>query len=197
MRKIAVMLCAIVMTILSVFATASAGGLEYRLNEIKKDNGALEKTSNSADLPLASTKDFVYDFNFYGAFMGNGHELSIENTSDFEKLNHRLLFKTIFNDCEILSLWLTEDAKQVLSVSCTWASSVRNSDKYLEDFLWLLSEAFLASGAEANSLSDLYAKIGEANAFNVGSKGEMTIGGVSLSYETTSYSGTSFKMEHK
>lgn len=147
------------------------------------------------DKYLTSTEDFVYYFNLFGAFNGNGHELSIDNTSTLEEIGDEILFKTIFNDCEILTLMLSQDATKVNSIHCTWAKNMPGAGNYLEDFLFMLMESLLACGMESDSVSALFTEFGKVNAFNTGDEGEMTIDGIKVSYTVTSYSGVSFLIE--
>lgn len=160
-------------------------------------NETNESGKPETDVYLVSLEEFVFSFNFYGAFMGDGHELSIEKAFDFEKVSDGILFKTIFNDCEILSLMLSADATEVKSIHCTWASNMRGASDYLNDFLQMLMETLLACGMDSDSVSSLFTDFGESNSFNVGDKGEMTIDGIKVSYEVTSYSGVSFKIERE
>lgn len=151
----------------------------------------VEKTTN-----LVSFEDFVYYFNFFGALLGDGHELSIENISDFAEIGDEILFKTIFNECEILTLMLSADVAEVKSIHCTWASNMKGASDYLADFLQMLMETLLACGMEMDSVLSLFTDLGE-NTFNVGDEGEMTIDGVKVSYAVTSYSGVTFKIERE
>lgn len=146
---------------------------------------------------LVSTEDFIFYFNFYGAFAGDGHELSVDKAFDYTKMGDEILFKTIFNDCEILSIWLSSDALQVKSISCTWARNTSGADEYMNDFLQMLMETLLACGMESDSVSSMFKSFGETNAFNVGDKGEMTIDGIKVSYEVTSFAGVSFTIERE
>lgn len=150
------------------------------------------KTANNY---LISMESFIQDFNFYSAFMDDGHELSIVNAFDFEKMGDRILYKTIFNDCEILSLWLTDDIVNVESIQCTWSSNKRNADKYLNDFLQMLMEALLSCGMEADSASSMFASFGGKDAFKVGDTGELTMDGIVVSYKVDAIAGVTFTIQ--
>lgn len=163
--------------------------------EIPTDTDHVSETHGTAN--LVSAEDFMYYFNFYGALFDDGHVLSIDNANEFVKVGEGILYKTIFNDCEILSLMLSSDAAQVKSIHCTWAYYTSGANDYLNDFLQMLMESLLACGMESDSISSLFSDFGKANAFSVGDKGERTIDGIKVSYEVTSYGGVSFVIERE
>ena len=198
MKKIMAIISIIVVSAWAVMPAATAsGGLQHALDIINGKSEETNGTESDVDAYLVSTEDFMYYFNFYSAFIGDGHELSIDKAFDYEKIGDRILFKTIYNDCEILSLWLSDDALEVESISCTWAKNVRGAGDYLNDFLQMLMEALLACGMESDSVSSVFTSFGEKNAFNVGDADELTIDGITVSYEVTSYSGVSFVIERE
>lgn len=174
MKRIAAMICVLAIALLPVLPAAHAAG-KY----------------------LVSAEDFMFYFNFYGALADDGHELSTENVFDFEYVSDGILYKTIFNECEILTLMLTSDAAQVKTIYCTWARNVKGSDKYAEDFLMMLTETLLACGMESDSISSLFTELGAGNSFEVGDKGEMTIDGIKVSYEVSLLTGISFTLERE
>jgi len=191
MKKAIAIISIIVITMLSISSVANAEGSLQDLLDI------LNGKKKEADVPLVSLEDFVYYFNFYGALFGDGHELSIENISDSEKVGDEILFKTIFNDCEVLTLMLSADVSEVKSIHCTWVSNMQGASDYMIDFLQMLMETLMACGMESDSISSLFTDLGEANAFNVGDSGEMTVDGIKVSYEVTVYSGVSFTIERE
>ena len=198
MKKIMSIIGIIVITVWAVMpAAAASGGMQHALDIINGKNEEAEGAESDVDACLVSTENFMYYFNFYSAFMGDGHELSIDKAFDYEKMGDRILFKTIYNDCEILSLWLSDDASEVESISCTWVKNMRGAGDYLNDFLQMLMEALLACGIESDSVSSVFTSFGEKNAFNVGDTDELTIDGITVSYEVTSYSGVSFRIERE
>ena len=195
----------IVFVMLFVAPSAYAKTPLERANDIV--NGTIDETSepegqeaeqfkalSASTKTIVSAEEFVYYFNFYGAFMNDGHELSIDTVNAFESVGDGILYKTIFNDCEILTLRLSADAIDVKEIDCTWAINVRGADRYREDYLQLLMETLLACGIEADSVTTMFTEFGELNAFNVGDTGEKTVDGFKVSYEVTSYSGISFKI---
>lgn len=161
-------------------------------------NKSTPKPAASPSLKVAKTiidiKTFLYDFNFYGAFLGNGHKLNLEN-AEISILNDTALIKTIFNNCEILSLSTNKSMTDIISIHCTLSTATKNSDKYLEDFLSLLMESMLSAGIDSQSVSDTFTKFGKANAFNVGDKDETIIDGIRVSYKVTKETGISFTIE--
>lgn len=163
--------------------------------EISTDTEHVSVTYGAAN--LVSAEDFMYHFNFYSALFGDGHVLSMDNAYDFDKVGDGILYKTILNDCEILTLMLSSDATQVKRVYCTWAFNTSGANDYLNDFLQMLMESLLACGMESDSISSLFSDFGKANAFSVGDKGERIIDGIKVSYEVTSYGGVSFVIERE
>lgn len=194
MKRIVALICLILIAMLPV------ANAEICLNGTfgSENRNALEVTRSILvpvnDKHLTSTEDFVYYFNFFGAFNGNGHKLSIGNTSDLEEIGDEILFKTIFNDCEILTLMLSQDASKVNSIMCTWAKNMPGAGNYLNDFLQMLMESLLACGMESDSVSSLFTELGK-NTFSVGDEGEMSIDGMKVSYNVTSYAGVTFTIE--
>lgn len=195
MKKIMIIISIIVIAMWAVIPAANASsGLQRALDIINGNTEEVEDVESDADVCLVDAEEFVYYFNFYGAFMNDGHELSVDTVSSFESVGDGILYKTIFNDCEILTLRLSADAVDVKEIDCTWAINVRGADRYREDYLQLLMETLLACGMEADSVTAMFDEFEESNTFYVGDTGEKIVDGFKVSYEVTSYSGVSFKI---
>ncbi len=151
--------------------------------------------ADDAGANLINADVFFYNFNFYAAFLKSDHILSVDNADEISSLPGYILHKTIFNQCEILSLELSKDAKEVRSVRCTWAKEMPNSQTYLEDFLTLLMESVLACGLDEETATQVFEYLGSRNNFNIGDSDEMTIDGVTISYTVERGIGVSFKIE--
>ena len=144
---------------------------------------------------LVSADDFFYNFIFYAAFLKSGHNLTVGNADEVTTLSDCILYKAIFNKCEILSLELSKDSKTVRTVHCTWAKEMPNSQAYLEDFMTLLMESVLACGLDEDTATQVFQYFGSRNSFNNGDSDEMVIGGVTIGYTVQSGIGVSFKIE--
>ena len=149
----------------------------------------------AADDNLIATDEFLVQFTLYAALLNTGHALSTENADEITHFSDMVLFKTIFNKCEILSLILTPDGKEVTSIKCTWSTLTPGASAYSEDFIYLLMEVLCACGMDTDSIADLLVDLGMNNAFDVGDSGEATNDGIKVSYEVTSTFGVSFKIE--
>lgn len=147
------------------------------------------------DKTLGDTKEFLLKFALYSSAMNLGHSLSIEEADELSYLPDYVLFKTIFNDCEILSLILTRDVKDIKYIKCTWSIDSRGATAYADDFLYLLMEVLCACGMETDSIAEVFSQFGGNGSFDVGDKGEATFDGIKVSYEVTSTFGVSFLIE--
>ena len=158
------------------------------------DNPSYANASVESREKLIDTEDFLLKFNFCAALLNSGHVLSTEN-SEISRLSETVLLKTIFNGCEVLSLNLTPDSKEVITVHCSWSISIPGSSKYSDDFIYLLMESLNACGMEADTISDVLLKLGGQDAYNIGDSNDVTINGIKVRYEVTSATGVSFTIE--
>lgn len=144
---------------------------------------------------LIATQEFLLQFSIYAAVLNTGHVLSTDTADEITHLPDMVLFKTIFNKCEILSLILTPDGTDISTIKCTWSTLVPGASAYSEDFIYLLMEVLCACGLDTDSISDVLIELGANNTFDVGDSGEAITNGIKISYEVTSTFGVSFQIE--
>lgn len=130
---------------------------------------------------LIDTESFLLNFNLYALLAETGHELSVEGAEEISTLNDGVLFKTIFNGCEILSLTLTADAKNVVSVHCTWVPYMSGASRYSDDYAALLLEALAACGMDADQITEALSFLGDGLQEEV--SGEKVMQGMRITYE--------------
>lgn len=191
MRKIAVLLvvCIFLVAVCPMCSFAS-GFISQIADKINSGQG-----QGSAKESLIKADDFFYNFNFYAALLNTGHSLSLDNVDEISRLTDSVLYKTIFNKCEILSLDLSTDATEIQSVHCTWAKDMPCSQTHLKDFLVLLMESLLACGFEENTAKEIFDYLGGSSEFNIGDSNETTIDGIKVGYKVERGIGVSFKIE--
>ena len=149
---------------------------------------------NRQAVGLISTEDFLFSFNFCAASLGTGHALSTEEV-EISRFSDSVLLKTVFNGCEVLSLNMTPDSKEVTTIHCTWSTSVPGSTKYADDFVYLLMEVLNACGMKTGDISEVLMELGAKNAFNVGDSNAVIVDGIKVKYDVTSYTGVEFVIE--
>lgn len=157
-------------------------------------NSSSNSSTPSPTKPIIDLNTFLYDFNFYSAFMGNNHRLSTENV-EISIFTDSALIKKVFNGCEILSLITNKSMTDIVSIKCTLSTTTPGSDKYTDDFLSLLMESMLAAGMDSSSASDVFTKFGTKNAFKIGDSGKETADGLTVDYSVTNTVGISFTIE--
>ena len=151
--------------------------------------------ASTSDNSLIGTNDFLLYFNLYAASTNLGHTLSTESADEIAHFPDHVMFKTIFNGCEILTLILSADSSMVTSIKCTWSTLTPGADKYSDDFLYLLMEVLCSCGLSTDSIADVFTTLGANNAFDVGDSGNMTVDGIEIGYEVTSAFGVSFTIK--
>lgn len=130
---------------------------------------------------LVDTESFLLGFNLYALLAETGHELSVDGAEEISVLNDGVLFKTIFNGCEILSLTLTGDAKNVVSVHCTWNPYMSGASRYSDDYVALLLETLAACGMDADQIKEALSFLGDGLQEEV--SGEKVMQGMRVAYE--------------
>ena len=161
----------------------TAGGDELVPEEADHDNNG-----------LASVDSFLASFNTSAALMETGHTLSVEN-AEISRFSNFVLLKSVFHNCEILSLRLNMDSSRVMSVQCTYSTLVPNASSYADDFVCLLMETMYACGIDADSTMEALSNTGFLEHYAAGDTGETTVNGIKISYEVTSVFGASFTIE--
>ena len=143
---------------------------------------------------IIGCKDFILSFNYYAAISNLGHTLSKDKAEEIRYLTDSVIFKTVYNGCEILTLDLTADVEWVRVIHCTWSMSTPGASAYSDDFVFLLMEVLCACGMETNDIADVLQELG-SNGFEIGDSGESIVNGIKVSYSVKTGIGVSFTIE--
>ena len=143
---------------------------------------------------IIGCKDFLLSFNYYATIAGLGHTLSTDKADEIHYFSDSVMFKTVFNGCEILTLDLTADAEWVQTIHCSWSISSPGASAYSDDFVYLLMEVLCACGMETNDIADVMQELG-SNGFEIGDSGESIANGIKVSYNVKTGIGVSFTIE--
>lgn len=167
---------------------------ELTLDELAEIRDYLDGIKDESDMRLTTTEDFLTEFNAGAALMETGHALYVDS-AETSRFSDSVLMKTVFNNCEILSLNLSADSNDVMSVKCTHSLIVPGASAYDDDFVYLLIEAMYGCGIDADSILDVLSDTGFFEHHSIGDSGEATMQDIKISYEVTSVFGVSFTIE--
>lgn len=150
--------------------------------------------ANAKSSSIVSLDDFVYRFNFLSALMGDDHSLDDENIEIMTTFDDTIL-KAIYNDCEVLSMFLNDGKNAITRVSCTIIPE-NGTYKYLDDFICLLVLVFYAAGMDDEASGDYFAEVGSMIKNGTRSY-ETVVDGINVTYTQSSAFGITFKLELK
>lgn len=143
---------------------------------------------------LISVEDFALNFSFYDSFLGLDHKLADE-PDELSRLTDSILMKYVFNNCEILSLIITPDAKQVQSIRCTLDTNAPGASSYAEDFTYMFMVVLCTCGMSTDSVQEVITEIGDNSTFAVGTSVETVVDGIRVGLDVTSYAGVTFSID--
>ena len=117
------------------------------------------------------------------------------SSAEISRFSDSVMVKSVFHQCEILSLTVDSDIQYVTEIRCTLSTASRLSSLYMDDFVYMLMEALMACEMESSSISEVMLKLGIDNNFQVGDSGEIVKDGIRIKYSVTKAFGISFTIE--
>ena len=143
---------------------------------------------------ISSLTEFMERFNAAAQTLETEHKLSISSAFEIsDRRDGTTLFKTIYNNCEVLSLILENVTDDIVEIHCTLTFGATNTPEYILDFSSLVSETLVACGIKPDIgiFEDLNIKESIAkneHRFTV-------VNGIKISYYVNTTGGFTFSFE--